>query len=267
MSRKVVVTGGASGIGAAVVEVFAEDGDEVTVVDRASRDEASGGTSAKHWIACDLSDQGSIDRAVEEIPNGVDVLCNVAGISGVAPVRTVMAVNFLAVRHLTDSLAPAIAPGGSVVTLASTAGWRWRDALDELTQLTGISGWDESLAWAEANLPTGYDAYERSKQAVIVWTSVAAQQYLGRFRVNCVSPGPVETPLLADFYQSMGHEELDPLTARGGGRNGTPKEIANVVRFLAGPASSWINGTDIVVDAGAEMAEELAARRVLPKLT
>lgn len=266
MNRKIVVTGGASGIGASVVDAFAADGDHVVVLDRSPRDQASGGHAAKQWIECDLGNPGSIDHAVRGIDGDVDVLCNIAGLSGVSPIETVVAVNFLAARHLTESLAPAIRPGGAVVTLASTAGWRWREAIKDLTELTATDSWDDALGWTTERLSTGYDAYERSKQAVIVWTSIAAQRYLGRFRVNCVSPGPVETPLLANFYASMGHSELDPLTARGGGRNGSPVEIANVVRFLADPASSWINGTDVVVDAGAEMAEELATMGVLPRL-
>jgi NAD(P)-dependent dehydrogenase (short-subunit alcohol dehydrogenase family) len=264
--RKVVVTGGASGIGAAIVDAFIAEGAEVTVLDRTVP--ADGGAAAGvRWLACELTDPSSIDRAVEEIGGPVDVLCNVAGVSGTAPIATVVAVNFLAVRHLTARLAYRINTGGSVVTLASTAGWRWRDALPALGELLATNGYDDAMAWADTNLPGGYEAYVRSKQAVIVWTSAAAQQHLGRFRVNCVSPGPVETPLLADFYDSMGHAELDPLTARGGGRNGTPREIADVVHFLTTPASAWVNGTDVVVDAGAEMAEFLAREGIVPPLS
>ena len=266
MSRKVVVTGGASGIGAAVVAAFAAQGAQVIVLDR-TEPASDKSAAAAQWVQCDLTDRASIDAAVDAIGGDVDVLCNVAGVSGVAPVETVMAVNFLSVRYLTDRLADRMSAGGVVVNLASTAGWRWREALPALKELLATSEWDYSFAWSRENLPTGYDAYERSKQAVIVWTSVAAQTYLGKFRVNSVSPGPVETPLLADFYESMGHEELDPLTKRGGGRNGTPAEIANAVLFLAGPESSWVNGTDVVVDAGAEMAEMLAAEGIVPPLT
>jgi NAD(P)-dependent dehydrogenase (short-subunit alcohol dehydrogenase family) len=262
MTRQIVVSGGASGIGAAVVDMFAREGSQVAVLDR-TQPQAAQVHAGVSWLPCDLTNPAAIDEAVDQIDGDVDVLCNIAGVSGVAPVGTVIAVNFAAVRHLTDRLAPRIVSGGAVVNLASTAGWRWRDALPALGELVRTDTWEATIAWAEKNLPTGYDAYERSKQAVIVWTSVAAQQYLGRFRVNSVSPGPVETPLLADFYESMGHEELDPLTARGGGRNGTPDEIARVVRFLTVPDSSWINGTDVVVDAGAEMAEMLASEGIL----
>jgi NAD(P)-dependent dehydrogenase (short-subunit alcohol dehydrogenase family) len=265
MTRQIVVTGGASGIGAATVDLFVGEGSRVVVLDRTEPQPAQSGAGVS-WLPCDLTDPAAIDAAVDRIDGEVDVLCNIAGVSGVAPVETVVAVNFAAMRHLTDRLAPRIVSGGAVVNLASTAGWRWRDALPALGELIRSDTWDATLAWSEKNLSSGYDAYERSKQAVIVWTSVAAQRHLGRFRVNAVSPGPIETPLLADFYESMGHEELDPLTARGGGRNGTPDEVARVVRFLAAPESSWINGTDVVVDAGAEMAEMLAADGIVARL-
>lgn len=263
MSRNVVVTGGASGIGAAIVDAFVEEGARIVVLDRA---EPQGDREQITYIPCNLADRQAIDAAVDALIGEIDVLCNVAGVSGVAPVPTVMSVNFLAVRYLTARLAPQIVPGGAVVSLASTAGWRWRNAMADLKELLALDDWDDALEWTRAHVTTGYGAYERSKQAVIVWSSVAAQQYLGRFRVNSVSPGPVETPLLADFYESMGHEELDPLTARGGGRNGTPTEIAQAVHFMAGPASSWINGTDVVIDAGAEMAEMLAAEGLIPPM-
>lgn len=251
-SRRVVVTGGASGIGAATAARFAEAGDEVVVVDRVR------GDSGYRWVESDLTSEESIARAASAIGPGADVLCNIAGVAGTAPVSTVVGVNFLGLRAFTELLVPEMTRGGSVVNLASTAGWYWRDALPSVSELIGTKDYRRGLEWAEHNLATGYDAYERSKQAVIVWTNAAAQRHLGHVRVNSVSPGPVETPLLADFYESMGRAELDPLTERAGGRNGTPAEIADVVAFLASPAASWINGTDIVVDGGAEMAVFLA---------
>jgi NAD(P)-dependent dehydrogenase (short-subunit alcohol dehydrogenase family) len=76
----------------------------------------------------------------------------------------------------------------------------------------------------------------------------------------------VQTPLLDEFYEAMGHEELDPLTARAGGRNGLPDEIADVVMFLAGGGSRWINGTDVPADNSAEMSEFLAAQGFIERL-
>lgn len=259
MTRNVVVTGGASGIGAATARLFASRGDTVTVMDLSP-------TSEHPFIEVDLTSTDSIDRAVQQLDFPVDVLCNIAGVAGTAPVQTVMAVNFLGLRELTGAVVPRMPDGGCVVNLASTAGWYWRDSLGPLKDLLSLATFVDGLEWAAAHLPTGYDAYVRSKQAVVVWTTLAAQEHLGRIRVNSVSPGPVETPLLASFYASMGNAELDPLTARAGGRNGTADEIANVIAFLASAEASWINGTDIVTDGGAEMAEALAAAGVLEPL-
>lgn len=259
-SRTVVVTGGSSGIGEAVVAAFEAAGDAVIVVDR---QEPSGAASFVH---CDLSDTESIDAAAAQLPDRIDVLVNSAGVSGLAPILTVMAVNFYGLRRLAEALAPSIVTGGSVVSVASTSGWYWREHLDEVSAVIAARTDEEITDVIERFVPDGYTAYTRSKEAVVVWSTVASQEHLGRVRFNSVSPGPIETPLLADFYEAMGHAELDPLTTRSGGRNGRPEEIASVVRFLASPEAHWVNGTDVPVDHGAEMAELLAGRGVISAL-
>ncbi|MFI6390158.1 coniferyl-alcohol dehydrogenase [Nonomuraea sp. NPDC050540] len=248
LSRTVVVTGGASGIGEAVVERFLAHGDEVVVLDLRP------GGAVGHYIETDIGDPRSIDAAIEALPDPVDVLCNVAGVSGASPVPLILGVNFFGLRHLTERLVPRMKPGGSVVSVASTAGWHWRDHLDEVGRLVNTPDFHTGLRTGADLLTNGKDAYTRSKEALIVWTSYAAQRYRGHVRVNTVSPGAVETPLLPAFYESMGHDELDTLTELAGGRNGQPHEIASVIHFLAGAQAGWINGTDVVVDSGAEMA-------------
>lgn len=259
-ARTVVVTGGSSGIGAAVVAAFERSGDTVIVLDRNPRQD--GGAV----VTVDLSRADSIDAAVAALPDGIDVLVNAAGVSGLLPIPVVMSVNFYGLRHLTESLAARICDGGAIVNIASTSGWYWRDHLDEVREIVAARSDEEIDEVVSRLVPDGYTAYSRSKEAVVVWSAAASQEYLGRIRVNSVSPGPIETPLLADFYEAMGHEELDPLTARSGGRNGRPEEIAAVVLFLASPAAHWVNGTDIPVDHGAEMAEFLAGKGVIRPL-
>jgi NAD(P)-dependent dehydrogenase (short-subunit alcohol dehydrogenase family) len=70
------------------------------------------------------------------------------------------------------------------------------------------------------------------------------------FRINAVLPGPVETPILADFEDTMGKDTLDGLKALLG-RHATPEDIADAVVFLASDASRWVNGHALVVDGGA----------------
>lgn len=260
MARTVVVTGGSSGIGSKIVQAFEALGDKVTIVDRNEPE------TTNQFVQCDLSDITSIDAAVGKLPERIDVFVNAAGVSGLAPIPVVMKVNFYALRYLTESIASRITAGGSVVNVASTSSWYWRDHLDEIAAVLAARSDEEIDKVCSDFIHDGYTAYARSKEAVLVWSAVAAQQYLGQFRVNSVSPGPIETPLLADFYEAMGHEELDPLTARAGGRNGRPEEIANVVVFLASAQSFWVNGTDVPVDHSAEMAEFLALNNIIPAL-
>lgn len=247
-SRVVAITGGASGIGAAVVQRFVDEGAKVVVFDRTAQ------PLAHSTITVDLNDPGSIAKAVDDLQGSVDVLCNVAGVSGSDSPEQVMGVNFLGLRMLTELVADRMTSGGCVVSVASTAGWYWRSHLEEVAALVQTPDFAAGLELTRQLGLDGYNAYVRSKEAVIVWTSHAAQRYRGRLRLNSVSPGPVETPLLPAFYNSMGHEELDPLTELAGGRNGQPDEIAAVVQFLASADAGWINGTDVVVDGGAEMA-------------
>jgi NAD(P)-dependent dehydrogenase (short-subunit alcohol dehydrogenase family) len=70
------------------------------------------------------------------------------------------------------------------------------------------------------------------------------------FRINAVLPGPVETPILADFEDTMGKATLDGLKGLLG-RHATPEDIAGTIVFLASDAAQWINGHALVVDGGA----------------
>jgi len=76
-----------------------------------------------------------------------------------------------------------------------------------------------------------------------------AVREMGELRINAVLPGPVETPILADFEASMGKETLDGVKAFLG-RHAIPAEIAPVVVFLASRESRWINGATIIADGG-----------------
>lgn len=256
--RTVVITGGSSGIGLATARKFLQHGDNVIVLDR------NPSPLEIPSINVNLADPVSIAAAVRELPDNVDVLCNVAGVAGTAGSRTVLAVNFLGIRELIEQAAEKITVGGSIINVASTSGWYWRDHLDEVAALIQAPNVETALEALTLDESDGYLAYNRAKEAVVAWTILAAQKYFGKFRINSVSPGPVATPLLDSFYESMGAEELDPIVRRSG-RPGTPDEVANVAWFLASPESHWINGTDLVTDFGAEAF--LAIQDKAPNLT
>jgi NAD(P)-dependent dehydrogenase (short-subunit alcohol dehydrogenase family) len=93
--------------------------------------------------------------------------------------------------------------------------------------------------------------YSSSKQAVILYAKRIAAAALAKYgvRVNTVSPGPVETPILVDFEKTMGKEILDVLKSTYG-RHGTVDDIVPVIAFLGSDAAQWINGQDVHVDSG-----------------
>lgn len=244
MSRRVLVTGAASGIGAEVARRFVEEGAEVTSLDL--KDPTV--TVARH-VHCDLADVASIDAAVAALDGTWDVLCNVAGVPGTAPAELVLRVNLLGTRHLTEAVVEHMNTGAAIVNVASIAGTNWPERRDVLRDLLATDTVDEGLAWFAANPQPG-NAYNVSKEALIVYTMLMAPVFWEQgVRMNAVSPGPVDTPILTDFEESMGKDTLDGVAAFIG-RHATPADIAPAVLFLAGPGSAWINGHNIVADGG-----------------
>jgi len=172
--------------------------------------------------------------------------------------ETVMRVNLLGLRHLTEALLPRMERGGAVVNVASCAGTGWRANLEVLLDLMAARSFEDGLCWVRAHLMAGPDAYNFSKEAVIVYGQVASM--IARpfgIRVNTVNPGAVETPILPDFYDTMDRHILDRLKAQAGGRDGRPDEIAPAICFLLSDEARWINGTELNVDGGAEVAVNL----------
>jgi NAD(P)-dependent dehydrogenase (short-subunit alcohol dehydrogenase family) len=244
--QRVVVTGAASGIGAETAKVLAAGGAHVISIDR---NPASGAHIAQH-IACDLTDRASIDAAIAAVDGPIDALCNVAGVPGNLPSQTVIAVNFLGLRHLTEGLADQITDGGAIVNVASIAGNQWQTNLAEVKLLLATPSFEDGVAWTNDNSMTGTRSYNFSKEAVIVWTMAASQRWWSRgIRLNSVSPGVIETPILGDFRESMGDDSID-WAIKAIGRVGRPTDIAPAVAFLASRATPWINGTNLIVDGG-----------------
>ena len=251
--KRIVVTGASSGIGRATADLLMERGAEIIALDR--RDPQSADMT---FVTCDLIDAGAIDRAADQIEGPLHGLANVAGVPGSADGETVMRVNLLGLRRLTELMLPRLGPRGSVVNVASCAGTGWRANLPVLLELMATHSFDEGLDWIRDHPMTGPDAYNFSKEAVIVYSQVASM--LARpfgVRVNTVNPGAVETPILADFYDTMDNTILDRLKEQAGGRNGDPDEIAPAIAFLLSDDARWINGTEINVDGGAEVAINL----------
>lgn len=252
-NKTYVLTGVSSGVGAAVATDLTARGARVIGIDRAEPQMA---LHAFH--RCDLSDPAQIDTMLAAITGPIDGLVNIAGVPGSLPVEMIVKVNYLALRRLTDALLPRLNDFGAVVNIASTAGANWRARANLVKTLLPKTGWDEGLAHF---LGFGFDsvtAYDVTKEAVILYSMLASSRERHRgVRVNTISPGAVQTPILDTFYETMGADLLGRLRRQAGGRDARPVEISGPVAFLLSTDASWVNGTDIITDGGAEVLMNL----------
>ncbi|MDT2005247.1 SDR family oxidoreductase [Rhodococcus opacus] len=243
--RNIVVTGAASGIGLALADQLSDSGAQVFALDR--RDCPLGSVRS---IVCDLADPHSIDDAVAALPGDVAALANVAGVPGTAAAQTVLSVNLLGARLLTEQLLPRMQSGAAIVNVASVAAHRNTQSPDAIDELLRVHDRTELQSWLRAHPVKGPDAYDTSKRALVDWTQLLSAKLTSRgIRALSVSPGPVETPILADFEASMGSDAMQR-SHDAVGRHGYPHEIAAVVAFALSPAASWLNGIDIPVEGG-----------------
>ena len=244
--KRVVVTGGATGIGAALLELLQElGGTDVTVLDLK---QPAG--PHKTYIETDLSDRAAVDAAIGQVTDPIDALINNAGVADTLPADVVFKVNALAVRHLSEGLLPRIREGGAIVNTASIAGARWRSRLPLILELLETDGWDEGLEWFTGR-DLDIDTYAFTKEVVQVFTMKFSRPALARrVRVNSVCPAPVDTPLLPDFKKVMTDEVVDWCVGQAGGRPVSPSEVASCLAWLASPASSYVSGVNLDIDSG-----------------
>ncbi len=235
---RVLVTGGASGIGAAAVARFRRDGARVAALDLDR--ERLAGIEADARVVADVSVEDEVRRAVDEAAaslGGLDVAVACAGIAARGTVldtalsdwEHVFAVNVRGVYLTAKAAIPHLrrAGGGAIVNVAS--------------QL-GIVG--------AANAA----AYCASKGAVVLLTRAMAIDHAAQgIRVNCVCPGPTETPLLDDYMRASADPAAERRRyeqAQAHGRLVTPVEVADAIAYLASPAAGSTIGAALVVDGG-----------------
>ncbi|PSJ51046.1 coniferyl-alcohol dehydrogenase [Pseudaminobacter soli (ex Li et al. 2025)] len=247
--KTIVITGVSSGIGARTAELAIAQGADVIGIDMRDPPAAQGA-----FLKGDLSDPEGIAAIVRQLPQRVDALLNVAGVSGTGGAAVTLAINFYGLRLLTESLAPRIREGGAVVNVASIAGYGWRANLARAKALVGVPGFpDVAKILADNGVPNEI-GYPLSKELLILWTQIAAHQPLFKqrgIRVNAVSPGPVETPILTQFRTVLGDAKVDSDISRTG-RAGTASDIAPAILFAASDAARWINGANLAADGGLE---------------
>jgi len=246
VNKRVVVTGGASGIGAAIVARFLEEGSRVAVIDR---DAAAGRTLAqKHprlagVIPADVSDAAAVAAAFRELDGllgGVDVAINNAGISirhdfvDITPDewRKVVGVDLDGVFYVAQESARRMLAGGGgvIINMGSTS---------------GMNGYPR------------YADYNAAKAGVIELTRTMALELAPTIRVIAVCPGYVWTPMQEAEYTPEMKAAVDakiPLR-----RHATPQEIAALYAFLASDEAPYITGHPVIIDGG-EIAGGLASR-------
>jgi NAD(P)-dependent dehydrogenase (short-subunit alcohol dehydrogenase family) len=242
----IVVTGGASGVGEALVKRLT--GHQAWILDV---QDPAGMETGVEFVRTDLTDRRSIDQAMSQLPAQIDGLANVAGIARASEPETVLAVNFLALRHLSESLMPRLADGGSIANVSSVAGREWLAKYERLLPLLQTEDFAAGLTWCQEHRDLlARDPYTFSKRMVTAYTLCSAQQAMqAGVRVNCVSPGPIETPLYPQFEALMGKQQSEWMQAQTG-RAASPNDIAEVLDLLLTGECGWLNGVDIPVDGG-----------------
>ncbi len=244
--KRVVVTGGASGIGAATAARFLEEGAAVVVWDR---DDVAGKRISQELpdltaiVPCDVSDLVQVRKATEvsvETLGGIDILINNAGISirhdfvDITPEEwaRVLGVNLTGVFYVAQAVARHMLEhdGGVILNTAST---------------NGITGYRY------------YADYNASKAGVIELTRSMALEFAPHIRVNAVAPGYVLTPMQrAEYTDDMLEEVNSKLPLK---RHADPGEVAGMFAFLASDDARYLTGHVYVVDGG-EIAGGLASR-------
>lgn len=244
--KRVVVSGCASGMGRATAKLLLDLGAEVHGLDfrEADLDLAS-------FRLADLRDPASIEAAASGVEGDIDALFNCAGLGPTFSPMDIMKVNFIGTRHLTDLLLPKIAAGGAVASIASTAAMGWSRHVPLLKELVAVSGYAEAVEWSESRPDLVGEGYSFSKEAVVVWTMVRAQDLIGQgLRINCIMPGLTHTPMLTDQIAVKSDPKMLEGVIQPAGRPATPEEQAFPLVMMNSPAASYLNGAALNVDGG-----------------
>ena len=242
------ITGGGSGIGRAIAELFATQGAEIYILElnAATGEETVKSITSKGGkgkaFACNVSDQGQVKQVIAAIAKDasrIDILVNCAGISHIGKLETTTEEDFnrifnVNVKGVYNAMAAVIGQmkaqgGGVILNLASIAG--------------------------SVGIPDRF-AYSMSKGALISMTFSVAQDYVkDNIRCNCISPARVHTAFVDGFlaknYPGKEKEMFEKLSkVQPVGRMGTPAEIAALALYLCSDEAAFVTGTDYPIDGG-----------------
>ena len=240
--KRVLVVGGATGMGAAAAELARDLGAEVVAMDHV--EVTRSGVTAIH---VDLAEKESIDTAVDACGGPVHVLLACAGVADGTP--GIERINFIGHRHLIDRMLGAnlLGRGAAIGFISSAAGLGWEAKLSELEELLDTPDFDSAVAWVEKH---GMANYMATKQAICAYVARQAFPLLKRgIRINAICPGPTDTPLAQankDLWLAFGAD----FRGEAGIQASTPMEQAYPLLFLCSAAASAINGITLITDAG-----------------
>jgi NAD(P)-dependent dehydrogenase (short-subunit alcohol dehydrogenase family) len=245
VGRRVIVTGAASGMGEATARLVAARGGEVWALD--IREPT---VDVARTLVTDLRDEAAIDATIAAVDEPIDAVFSCAGLAQTAPPLDVMTVNFVGPRHLIEGLLPAIAPGGAIACIASVAGFRLPQNLEAVAELTAVTGFAAAREWCDAHTEIVGDGYSFSKMATVWYVMWRAVQLapIG-IRLNAVSPGPVETPMMPQFEAAMGKGWMDAFP-KPLGRLSRADEQAEALVFCNSRGASYLTGANLYVDGG-----------------
>jgi len=253
-SRHALVTGGASGIGAATVKELARAGAFVWIADinHPAAEALAASLPSAHALHLDVTSPTSIAAAASRLAR-LDILVNNAGIGHVGSIETtepedfdrLLDVNVRAVYLVTRAFLPLLLASQPEVE-KSAHGTAHGAAVGTIVNIASVSG----LVGIKQRF-----AYCTSKGAVIAMTRQLAVEYPKTLRVNAICPGTVDSPFveayLEKFHKHNKEETRAELRARQPiGRLGQPEEIASMVRYLASDEAAFITGSLFTIDGG-----------------
>lgn len=236
--RHALVTGGASGIGAATCRALHAAGAHVTIadIDQPGAEALSGELPGSSVLILDITDEAAVQSAFARIA-ALDILVNNAGIGMVGGVEQTELSDFERLFHVNVTGMFLVTRAAMPLLLAS------RGSLVNIGSVAGLVGVKKRFA------------YCATKGAVIAMTRQLAVDYPSELRANCICPGTVDTPFVEAYLEKYHRHEKDRVRAELNqrqpvGRLGRPEEIANMVLYLCSPEADFVTGSVLTIDGG-----------------